>query len=222
MNKNEPILKRIDLLIAKGKGVALADSDEDYADYASYTEFRTQSLSFLRSFVGHNHTYSTSFNERVHPVKHFQENLEVGIKILLALREDIEKGYLQSFREIVHAEVFSDFIEMAEHLLEKGYKDASAVITGSVLEEHLRQLATKGGIDLTQTDAKGKTFPKKAETLNADLSKEQIYTSLRQKQITAWLAIRNSAAHGKYGEYDQKEVENMIKAIVDFMASTPA
>jgi hypothetical protein len=35
---------------------------------------------------------------------------------------------------------------MAEHLLDEHYKDVAEVIIGSVLEEHLRQLAVTKGI----------------------------------------------------------------------------
>ncbi len=37
---------------------------------------------------------------------------------------------------------------MAEYLLKEGYKDPAAVITGSTLEEHLRKLCIKNGIDI--------------------------------------------------------------------------
>ena len=40
----------------------------------------------------------------------------------------------------MHAELFADFLEMADYLLSEGYKDPAAVLGGSMLEEHLRQL----------------------------------------------------------------------------------
>jgi hypothetical protein len=65
----------------------------------------------------------------------------------------------------VAAEVFTDFIEMAEHLLEQGYKDPAAVVAGSVLEEHLRQLCHKNAIDTVTVDSSGKANPKKPTCL---------------------------------------------------------
>lgn len=64
---------------------------------------------------------------------------------------------------------------MAEHLLEQGYKDASAVITGSTLENHLRKMCLKNNINLEQTNSKGKTSPKKADLLNSELCKSSVY-----------------------------------------------
>ena len=59
---------------------------------------------------------------------------------LKALRADYDAGRLQSCQELIHADLFSDFLEMAEHFLENEYKDPAAVMAGGVLEEHLRKL----------------------------------------------------------------------------------
>ena len=106
---------------------------------------------------------------------------------------------------------------MADHLLSEEYKDAGAVITGSTLEEHLRQLCVKNGI---ATDTAGR--PKKADTLNAELAAQSVYSKLDQKSITAWLDLRNKAAHGKYGEYSKEQVALLIQGVRDFMARVPA
>jgi len=67
---------------------------------------------------------------------------------LRALRADYVDGYMQSIVELIHAEVFADFLEMADHLVGQGYKDPAAVLAGSVLEEHLRKLCIKNGIPI--------------------------------------------------------------------------
>jgi hypothetical protein len=81
------------------------------------------------------------------------------------------------------------------------------VIAGSVLEGHLRKLAVKHGIAAEKADG----APKKADTLNADLAREAVYTKLVRKSITAWLALRNSAAHGQDGDYDRFESPCRLK-----------
>src|SRR5450759_204540 len=45
--------------------------------------------------------------------------------ILRGLRADYAAGYLTTVEELIHADLFSDFLEMAEHLLKQGYKDPS-------------------------------------------------------------------------------------------------
>jgi len=71
------------------------------------------------------------------------------------------------------------------------------VMTGSVLEERLRQLCGKAGIETTYLKD-GVQRPKKADLLNSELAKQSVYKAIDQKQVTAWLAIRNDAAHGHY------------------------
>ena len=87
-----------------------------------------------------------------------------------------------------------------------------------MLEEHLRNLSTKNGVD-TKT-AEGK--PRKADTINADLKKAGAYGKNEQKQVTAWLGIRNSAAHAKYDEFEDAQVSLMISGLRDFIAKYPA
>lgn len=85
-------------------------------------------------------------------------------------------GWIHTVKGIVAAEIFSDFLEMASHLLDQGYKDPAAVMVGGVLEEHLRQLCVKNQIDVDIIQ-QGATVPKKADTLNAELAKAGIYSS---------------------------------------------
>ncbi len=141
--------------------------------------------------------------------------------VLDGLYQDLKAGYLKSFSELIHADIFSDYIEMAEYLLEEGYKDPAAVITGSTLEEHLRKLCTKNGID-TEIMVKGKLRPKKADSINSELAKKKVYSKLEQKSVTAWLDLRNNAAHGKYSEYNDNQVKQMIMGVRDFIVRNPA
>ena len=126
-------------------------------------------------------------------------------------------GYLQSFKELVHADIFVSFWEMADHLHSLNYKDAAAVIAGSLLEQHLRELASKNQIPI---DISGR--PKKAEALNAELAGQAVYSKLDQKGITSWLGLRNDAAHGNYGGYTTSQARFMIDAVRDFMTRYPA
>ncbi len=149
------------------------------------------------------------------------ERLYRLISVLTGLHEDLKTGYLKSFSELIHADIFSDYIEMAEYLLEEGYKDPAAVITGSTLEEHLRKLCIKNGIDI-EIMSSGKSRPKKADGMNSELVKEGVYSKLELKNVIAWLDLRNKAAHGKYKEYNDNQVNQMIIGVKDFIVRNPA
>jgi hypothetical protein len=144
-------------------------------------------------------------------------NIPYAVGNLRALRTAYASGYLATVTELVHAELFADFLEMAEYLVSEGYKDPAAVLGGSVLEEHLRQLTTKHGIAVASGGR-----PKKADLLNSELAAAGAYSKLDQKSVTAWLDMRNKAAHGKYGEYTKEQVELLLQSVRDFMVRVPA
>ena len=143
--------------------------------------------------------------------------IPVLVGIVQALKTAHESGYLYDIQELIHAEIFSDFLDMGDYLLKEGYKDPAAVIIGGVLEEHLRKLCLKNSIDIPRNNG-----PRKADAMNADLSKSKVYNLLDHKNITAWLDLRNKAAHGQYTEYTQDQVELALQGIRDFIARFPA
>jgi len=128
--------------------------------------------------------------------------------VFLAAKEDFEGGYLASLKSLVQAEVFESELEQASELLRSGYKLASAVIAGVVLETALRDLCSTHGLPIGKLD-----------TMNGQLAKAGIYNKLQQKRITAIADIRNSAAHGKPEEFNDSDVENMIKDIESVLLS---
>jgi hypothetical protein len=214
----EDILKRIDELIVLGDAVLATKTYSQYSgesvDHGKFRGFRAASLSFIESFFGVNQTYYKEFMEQVDVKGSF--SIEAGINILQAAKAEIEGGWFITVKGIVSAEIFADFLEMAEHLLEENYKDAAAVMTGSILEEHLRKLCGKNNIPVT-VEKDGKTKPKKADTINQELSKAEVYNKLEMKQITTWLDLRNNAAHGHYDEYSKEQVTLMLQGVQDFM-----
>jgi hypothetical protein len=102
-------------------------------------EWKTQTLAFPSGLLSKDHPYIEQFRSEVK--QGFRSKVEAGLGILRALREDIIGGYLRTFTSLVQADVFTDFLDMAQHLLESGYKDTATLLTGSVLEEGLRRIA---------------------------------------------------------------------------------
>lgn len=142
--------------------------------------------------------------------------------ILQAIRADYAADRIKTFTELVHSDLFVDMLEAGDYLLGESYKDPAAVMAGGVLEQHLRELCRKHGIDTTFTTPGGDTKPKMIDALNTDLAKASAYGKIEQKQVTAWAGIRNAAAHGEYGKYDGNQVQQMITSIRDFIAKYPA
>ena len=183
----------------------------------------TRIKAIVKRIIGNDSEYYKRIEEIF--VKYDKLNDYIKLKplkgVLDGLYQDLKAGYLKSFSELIHADIFSDYIEMAEYLLEEGYKDPAAVITGSTLEEHLRKLCIKNGIDI-EIMSKGKLRPKKADSLNSELAKQVVYSKLEQKSVTAWLELRNKAAHGKYSEYKENQVKQLIIGVRDFIVRNSA
>lgn len=132
-----------------------------------------------------------------------------------SIRHEVEQGWLTTIKRLITAEVFSDFLEMSKYFLDEKFKDPAAVMIGSVLEEHLRQLCIAYSVD-TEITRGTDIVPKKADLMNSDLVKAGAYGILEQKNVTAWLDLRNRAAHGKYSEFTIEQVQIMYLGVLDF------
>lgn len=215
--KIDDFLRRADELIAQGEavlGTKFVNSHVHYVNAGAIAGFRAAALSFLQNVFGAQHPYFKDFDSRVN--RNFFTSAEAGHGIIVAARQELKGGWVKQLKNLVSAEIFSDFMEMAEYLLSEHYKDPAGVLIGSVLEEHLRQLCHKNSIDV-QVVKDGKPFPKKAELLNAELAGAGIYSKLDQKAITTWLDIRNKAAHGQYDQYNEQQVAMMLQGVTEFL-----
>lgn len=132
--------------------------------------------------------------------------------ILKAVQSDLASGMLSNFKNLAQAEVFADFLDMAEHLHGEGYKDAAAVILGAVLEDSLRKVADAREVPVVGPNGRPLTI----DPLNAALAKQAVYGPLVQKQITSWANLRNDAAHGHFGKYDESQVKHMLLFVQKF------
>ena len=183
------------------------------------SHFDALAIAAINRIAGPDSVYGQQVNTILEKYGSFAQDRLLGV--VQALRDDVAHGFLTGLKEIVRGDLFGDFLGMADYLAEQNYKDAAAVIGGGVLEPHLRQLCKKNDIDIeimTGTDLK----PKRAEQLNSDLTKKKVYSLLEQKNVTAWLDLRNKAAHAKYEEYSKDQVTLMLQGLRFFVARYPA
>ncbi len=201
--------------------LALSESrHSDASDILTRTQvwdLRTRCVAVIERATGPNSAYRKSIASINARKDHDWNCLGNEIGVARALLSDIRNCYLTSLEEIAHGDIFGDYLEMADHLQEKGYKDAAAVLAGGTLEIHLRNLGKKGGVPIT-TNGRAK----KSEQINSELAKKGIYKPLDQKNVTAWLALRNKAAHGKYHDYTGNQVQLLISSIRHFISRYPA
>jgi hypothetical protein len=214
--KTKRQLDDISKLFYKIQGSSRGGSDVEHIHFLSLC------TSAVESMAGKQHSLYREI-ERIREA--YADNLPGAtcplFGVISALQSHVEGDYLRSGWSIAHVEIFDDHLQMANHLLDSGYKDAAAVMCGAVLESHLRQLCIANGIAIEAT-RDGKVTRLTGSPLNDALKTGNAYKGNEHKQVTAWLAIRNDAAHGQYNMYTDKQVTQLIDGIRRFVADYPA
>jgi len=59
----------------------------------------------------------------------------------------------------------------------------------------------------------------KASVINDELKKRGKYPQSQWRFVQAWLDIGNAAAHGKFDEYKEEDVANLIRDVERFLAT---
>ena len=148
MGIQDEIVAQLDDLLKESETLSRRSKHDDFSDLPEQEVSRSASRveAAIHRVAGRpsNHVDQTDRVLKAGGYAGFITRALVGI--LASLRDDVAAGYLKSQRELIHAELFADFLEMAQYLLNEGYKDAAAVIAGSSLETHLRQLCQKNRI----------------------------------------------------------------------------
>jgi hypothetical protein len=220
---NEFFIKQIDDILKDYnliKSKAIHD-DLSNVPIEEITSTLTKAKATITRITGANSSYYKDIEAFLQLPRAFAgTKLKYIIGTVSALRSDIQNNFLKSLTDIIQGDVFSDYLEMADHLLIEGYKDPAAVLIGSTLESHIRELCKSHQIEIELTNSKGNIVSKKADLMNSELAKANVYSSSYQKQIVAWLSIRNFAAHGKYSEYTNEEVKLMLQGVRQFILST--
>jgi hypothetical protein len=218
------ISTEIDDLVATGQKlnelITHSDSGMKGEQLAQISMWVTRLGQLVRRLYGEQSQHSVSYksahespnfyNLHSNHYHHFTQMLGIA----QAVKHDIANGLLVDLKSLAQGEVFADFLDMGEHLLNGGYKDAAAVIIGTVLEDGLRRLSVRLGLPTASDEGKSITI----DPLNNQLAKHNAYSKLVQKQITTWAHVRNKAAHGEYAEYTKEQVQMMLVFVQSFTA----
>lgn len=216
------IKKEIDLLVSLGDKIvqqaSSADSGFEGNDLVNVSSWVTRLGQLIRKLYGENSQNFDNYNAAIsidnfyNIHRNWYGHISQLQGIALAVKHDIENDLLGSIKGLLQADLFADFLEIGEHLLEEGYKDAAAVTIGAVLGDGLRKLCNKNEIKTIKPNGSPMTI----DPLNAELAKKNIYSKLVQKQVTSWAHIRNKAAHGEYEEYNKEQVKMMLLFVQGF------
>ena len=206
------VIIRLDALIAMGEEViGTLRKREGYAglwaDEREFRQWRTSCLAFLKTLPSE-YIYSGEFESCC--TRNFQDDVNEGVAVLRAAKEDIDGGYLQKVEVLVSASVFSDFLEMAEHLLDNGYKDPAASLIGAVLEDGMRRICGNNDLSVKSDD--------NISSLNQKIADKGVYNRLKQREIEVWNKLRDYADHGHFEEYQSDNMKDMLGGVQKFLS----
>ena len=193
-------------------------------DWEPLVRWKTNSISLLDQVIPPNSVHVSSmdsFKQISTP-----SQLAWGVSTLRGLADDLEHGFLSDVTQQIESAIASDYMGQAEGLLNEGQQGkfdhvpaavlAGAVLAGAVLEKTLRSICEQHLPPIPTTNAKGEH--KTLNPLIDDLKKAGVFNESKSKQLRAWAAIRNHAAHGEFDEFDRHDVEQMLQGIGHFLA----
>lgn len=186
--------------------------------WAEFVEWRTSAVSILDVVVPR----ASIHRKAVESFPELRNELHIrdyGVSFLKSVRYDFEQGFFEEIAAEVDAEISAEYLNQAETLLSYSRPSdrgevAAAVITGAVLEHGLRALCGKLE-PIEPVESGGK--PLALSGLIDALKKRKLFNELTAKQLRAWAALRNAAAHGKFDEFNRAQVEAMVAGVMEFL-----
>ncbi len=215
MKADQRVITRLRELIEEGHGVAASPIKvtgvirATWVDSGRTSEWRTKASSLLGRSFGEDSEYHLGFARAMTSLPNLDAVVQ-GLGVLRAALSDCEGGHLFRVQDLVHADVLDDFGTPARALFKSGYPAPAAVVAGCILEDALRTLCGKAGIALDDRP--------KLDFMNSQLAARAVYTKLVQKRITALADVRNLAAHGKWDQVKEADVEDMLSYVERFVA----
>lgn len=223
---NKKYLVRFDQLIQDGAKVLgtihLPSGDWYYScDEQALEAWHTSSFSLFDQILPPGHIHRALFEELAAPNERNYKGIAVKLLAKLkAVKSDLEGGFIGNLSARIEAEISADYMGQAERLLAEGQSGKfdhvpAAVLAGAVLEKALRGMCERQRSPIPTVKDNGE--PKALNAMIDDLKKADAYNELKAKQLRAWAAVRNHAAHGEFDQFKREDVEQMLKGITNFL-----
>jgi len=216
MNIDRRVLKRFQQLVGKTdsliKDAGYGDGYGDSVDNQEFTGWGLSVLDLLQRVFGENSLQCQHFAKSYERARYGSVVDAIDcISILKSAYEDYENGYLFDIRTLLKAELGGNLLDQALELHKGGQKNLACFVAGLALELAIKDLCDRQ-IPATLYDRRTKL-----DTLNHSLCKAKVYNLTKQKQIHAWIDLRNRAAHGEWDEYDFVQVKELIDSVRHFV-----
>ena len=231
----ERLLARLEELISEGGSipdvhfrqvvlVRAMGGETKYRDcraprWAEFVEWRTSCVAVLDQVVPESSLLRKAVVE-IGTMKNETEKLVFGVAFLKGIKTEIEKGSLESLAAQIESELLADYLTQAEAILGESRGElthvAAAVLAGASLERSLRGIGSRLiPLEPLYTPSGA---PLAMNALIEALKSRGSFNEVEAKLLRAWAGIRNSAAHGKFEEFNRSQVEQMLQGVLSFVA----
>jgi hypothetical protein len=209
------LVARVAALVSKGHAVLATERYTGSAffpgtysvDRRRFSEWSAQSTHLLMGVLGVEHVYVKRFIASVRAA--LPADVLAGVGVLEAVHEDADLGLLRNVRSLLAAEVFTNFLDMAQHLLDEGYHVPAASLAGAVLEDGLRRVAGVKAVELKPMDGAG--------AISSRLAQAGAHNSLTQRQLGIAIEVRDHADHGRFDRISAADVAGMLRIVQAYL-----
>jgi hypothetical protein len=227
MLNKQKYIDKIDELVALGRRVAGSGGIDTIYGTEDSREFRSATETFIVSLYGKDSPNHKQFLEVMRTF--YASDYKEAVGILIGIKKHVEQGWMDNIKNHLSAEIFNDYLDMANYLNQEGFYIAAAVIAGTTLEERVRQLCVLHGVSVETSDARtGDMKPIKADTLNINVASHYADSRNDARLFVKNYGLRNEAAHGKWNDDSAAkksiridQVNVMIQEVGFFVRNNP-
>jgi len=184
------------------------------------TAMRMKTQTLARLVLGTTSQRGMQLQEHIAAIGTGFNGIRELVGILEALQHDYVNGFNLDIEEAILSNVSRDYMSQAETLLGEGIPGRydyvpAAVLCGAVLEDRLRRFCEQQHppITVTKQDGSFKTLG----PLIGELERQRAFDTTTFKNLKLWAGIRNSAAHGRFEEFNRRDVEKMLADVKHFL-----
>jgi uncharacterized protein YutE (UPF0331/DUF86 family) len=211
---NPDLLKRIDDLIARGRG--LMSRRENDGEYGPTYWVPSELIPDVQAWM----TSSANLvSLTTSPVSYFREELERITTskdlaggapwalvqkmhgLFSALKDEASHGLLRRLEDLAVATAFDDFLDHADAFHRANKAREAGVLAAIVLEDAMKRIAAKNNVS-----GAGLTL----EPLIDALVKAGVLTPVKAKRVKAYAGVRNPALHAEWDKFDIRDAGELI------------
>lgn len=208
------LLKRIDELLNQGQTVVSSYGNNDYwaRDVVQAQAWMASAANTILQVA----PPSSFFRAEIDRLT-TDSQLNNGIPVLVlkkvqgvlrSVQTEAQNGLLAKLEYQVFITAFDDFLDHASDFHKSGKTKESSILVSAVLEDTLKRIAVKNGVDPT-----GVTL----EPLIDELTKAGVFTPVKAKRMKSYSGVRNSALHAEWDKLDIKDIGHVIEGVRELL-----